>query len=49
MSCSIEIDECDSDPCQNGGTCNDLVNAFSCDCPAGYEGDMCENGKDTVH
>ena len=33
-----DINECASSPCQNGGTCRDLVNAFTCDCAAGYEG-----------
>ena len=26
-----EINECDPDPCENGGTCIDMVNAYSCD------------------
>ena len=41
----IEIDECASSPCQNGGTCRDLVNGFMCDCADGYEGMHCEIGK----
>ena len=28
-------------PCQNGATCDDLVNAFVCRCPAGYTGVLC--------
>ena len=42
---SLEIDECASSPCQNSGTCNDLVNAFTCDCADGYEGTHCQNSK----
>ena len=31
-----DIAECQSDPCQNGGTCIDQVNSYSCACVAGY-------------
>ncbi|XP_011680720.2 fibropellin-1 [Strongylocentrotus purpuratus] len=34
--------DCVLEPCQNGGTCIDLTNAFECNCPAGYTGDLCE-------
>lgn len=38
------IDECVQLPgvCQNDGTCIDLVDGFSCDCPEGASGDFCE-------
>ena len=39
-----DIAECQSDPCQNGGTCTDQVNSYSCACVAGYTGDDCETG-----
>ena len=41
----VEINECSPNPCNNGGTCTDLVNGFSCSCVAGYNGDDCSNGK----
>ena len=41
----IESDECDSNPCGNGGTCNDYINEFNCTCTGGYEGTLCETGK----
>ena len=34
-NCQTDIDDCESNPCQHGGTCTDLVNGFSCDCPPG--------------
>ncbi|KAK3084330.1 hypothetical protein FSP39_011641 [Pinctada imbricata] len=36
------IDECASGPCINGGTCNDHVNYFTCDCTNRYNGTVCE-------
>ena len=38
----LESDECLSEPCQNGGTCVDNVNSFSCVCPPGLTGNNCE-------
>ena len=40
-----DINECSSNPCLNGGTCNNLVNSYSCSCPSGYTGTNCEAGK----
>ena len=40
-----DIDECASNPCQNGGTCKDAVNEFSCACLAGTTGRFCETSK----
>lgn len=34
--------ECESSPCLNGGSCQDLVNAFKCICLSGYRGEFCE-------
>ena len=35
------IDECSSNPCQNGATCNDQVNMYDCSCAAGYSDTHC--------
>ena len=35
-------DDCASNPCLNGGTCNDLLNNFNCSCPDGFSGPQCE-------
>lgn len=40
-----DIDECQSNPCQNGGTCIDEVNSFVCLCLPSYGGATCEKGK----
>ncbi|XP_058521199.1 sushi, nidogen and EGF-like domain-containing protein 1 [Ochotona princeps] len=40
--CHLDVDECASHPCQNGGTCTHGVNSFSCECPAGFSGLTCE-------
>ena len=31
-NCEVDIDECLPRPCENGGTCTDLVNGYRCDC-----------------
>ena len=40
-----EINECTSNPCQNGGACTDGVNMYTCTCLPGYAGANCEQGK----
>ncbi|XP_068136744.1 sushi, nidogen and EGF-like domain-containing protein 1 isoform X7 [Hyperolius riggenbachi] len=37
-----EIDECQSQPCQNGAVCKDRVSYFLCECQEGYMGKQCE-------
>ena len=39
--CEKETDECGSIPCQNGGTCTDLLNNYTCDCIVGFDGYNC--------
>ncbi|CAH2315846.1 crumbs homolog 2 isoform X1 [Pelobates cultripes] len=34
LVCSIDIDECEDSPCENGATCVDVVNDYLCICPA---------------
>ena len=37
-----DVNECSSTPCQNGGTCHDGVNEYTCACASGYTGKNCE-------
>lgn len=40
----MNIDECESQPCQNGGLCVDRVDGFLCHCLPGYSGNAGEGG-----
>lgn len=41
----LDIDECESNPCQNGGACRNLENSFQCVCVTGFIGVFCEISK----
>ena len=41
---SVDKDECLSNPCQNGGKCEDEINSYTCTCAPGYTGHDCETG-----
>ena len=42
--CEVDVDYCMSFPCQNNGTCHDVMGGpgYSCRCLAGYTGLDCE-------
>ncbi|XP_052038371.1 protein crumbs homolog 2 [Apodemus sylvaticus] len=44
--CSVDVDECASGPCLNGGSCQDLPDGFQCYCPDGYTGLTCQEDMD---
>ena len=44
----VDKDECENDPCANGGECENRHNAYSCSCLAGYTGTNCETGEYNV-
>ena len=37
-SCEFNTNECSSNPCQNGATCKDEINKYTCECKPGYTG-----------
>uniref|UniRef100_A0A8C1TBI0 Cadherin, EGF LAG seven-pass G-type receptor 3 n=1 Tax=Cyprinus carpio TaxID=7962 RepID=A0A8C1TBI0_CYPCA len=39
--CSAKLPFCKSNPCQNGGTCRESWETYSCDCPVGFGGKDC--------
>lgn len=44
VNTTSDWDECASEPCQNGGLCQDGPNSFTCECIHNYTGDTCEIG-----
>ncbi|GBP38063.1 Protein eyes shut [Eumeta japonica] len=40
--CEEAVDECESNPCQNGGVCIDIHADYMCACTFGYTGKSCE-------
>lgn len=45
ISKHLDIDDCASKPCKNGGVCIDGVNKYTCQCPAGWRGQHCTERK----
>ena len=45
-NCSTEINECESDPCQNNATCIDGIATYTCHCVAGFTETNCETDID---
>jgi EGF-like domain len=48
-TCQSEVNECDSNPCLNGGTCIDRFNGFRCECDSGYIGQNCQDERQGVN
>lgn len=36
---------CQAQPCRNGGSCQDIPGAFVCECPTGFSGTLCDQGR----
>lgn len=43
IHCDVNVDECNQTavPCDNGGTCVDGINGYSCQCPPRFSGPFC--------
>lgn len=41
--CEYDLNECESNPCQNGGTCINEIGSFHCICPSNVTGTYCAN------
>ena len=39
---TTDIDNCNPNPCQNDGECEDGVAMYTCHCAAGFEGGDCQ-------
>ena len=46
LSCTfhLDIDDCQLNPCLNGGSCTDGLNNYTCSCLPGYAGRNCTIG-----
>uniref|UniRef100_A0A0A9W8L0 Protein crumbs homolog 2 n=2 Tax=Lygus hesperus TaxID=30085 RepID=A0A0A9W8L0_LYGHE len=45
--CEIDLNECDSNPCEHGGKCIDGTASYTCDCwKTGYRGSTCSEDID---
>ena len=44
----VDMDDCQSDPCTNGGTCLDGISSYTCHCSVEWTGDHCEVSKQNI-
>lgn len=45
-NCEVNIDDCPGHICQNGATCIDGINTYTCQCPPTYTGTYCSKDVD---
>lgn len=44
----VDVEECVTSPCQNGGTCVEYFGGYACECVAGWTGENCRTGITTL-
>ncbi|XP_034489715.1 cubilin homolog [Drosophila innubila] len=42
LKTKLELDSCQSSPCENGGTCYNTYDGYRCQCRSAFEGTKCE-------
>ena len=45
ISYFTDVNECENNPCQNGGICTDGIHSYTCLCPVGRTGEHCERSR----
>lgn len=45
----VDVDECRSNPCRNGGDCVDGINMYWCRCEDNWGGQRCEYSEYTIN
>ena len=45
FSLIADVDECSPNPCENGGTCTDGINNYTCACVPGYNDVKCSTSE----
>lgn len=48
QNCDQNVNECSSNPCQNGGTCIDGINGYTCTCTSQWTGPQCQTPQQGV-
>lgn len=42
---SLDVDQCNPNPCLNNGECKDGIYSYTCNCPPAFSGVDCEQRK----
>ena len=49
LSVCLDVNECETKPCKNGGTCTNTLGNYECKCKPQYTGKHCDQGKPTSY